>query len=157
MKPVSRAFFKGLIAIIPLTLTLYLMVWLAATAEFALGNIFKFFLPQNWYIKEFGFVLGIIVVFFFGNFLESHAFLRLFNSFEHLMFQIPIVKSIYSAIRDFTALFSREQKGKFEQVVLVNVPHGKGQQIGFVTVSELEQAPNSFIKDDQIAVFLPFS
>jgi uncharacterized membrane protein len=157
MKPISRTFFKGLIAIIPLVLTLYLLIWLAATAEFALGNIFKFFLPQSWYIKGFGFVLGLVVVLLFGNFLDSRAFRGLFNRLEELMFQIPVVKSIYSAIRDFTSLFSSEQKGKFEQVVLVNVPHGKGQQIGFITVSDIDENHSSFINDDQIAVFLPFS
>lgn len=68
-----------------------------------------------------------------------------------------MVKSIYSAIRDFTSLFSGKQTGKFKQVVLVNVPHGKGQQIGFITVSDIEENPNSFITDDQVAVFLPFS
>ena len=157
MKPVSRTFFTGLIAIIPLALTLYLLLWLAVTAEFALGNIFKFFLPDSWYIKGLGFVLGLVVVFFFGNFLESRTFRRLFNIFEGLVIQIPIVKSIYSAIRDFISLFSGEQKGKFKQVVLVNVPHGKGQQIGFITVSDFEEISHSFIADDQVAVFLPFS
>jgi uncharacterized membrane protein len=157
MKPVSRTFFKGLIAIIPLTLTLYLLLWLASTAEFALGNIFKFFLPDNWYIKGFGFVLGLVVVFFFGNFLESRTFRRLFNIFEELVIQIPVVKSIYSTIRDFTSLFSGKQKGKFKQVVLVNVPQGRGQQIGFITVSDIEENFHSFITDDQVAVFFPFS
>ncbi|MEQ1559664.1 MAG: DUF502 domain-containing protein [Methyloglobulus sp.] len=157
MKPISRTFFKGLIAIIPLVLTLYLLIWLAATAEFALGNIFKFFLPQSWYIKGFGFVLGLAVVLLFGNFLDSRAFRKLFNIFEELVTQIPVVKSIYSAFRDFTSLFSGKQTGKFKQVVLVNVPHGKGQQIGFITVSDIEESPNSFITNDQIAVFLPFS
>ena len=157
MKPISRTFFRGLIAIIPLVLTLYLLLWLAATAEFALGNIFKFFLPQSWYIKGFGFVLGLGVVLLFGNFLDSRAFRRLFNIFEELVAQIPVVKSVYSAIRDFTSLFSGKQTGKFKQVVLVNVPHGKGQQIGFITVSDIEENSQSFISDDQVAVFLPFS
>jgi uncharacterized membrane protein len=134
-----------------------LLIWLAATAEFALGNIFKFFLPQSWYIKGFGFVLGLVVVLFFGNFLDSQAFRKLFKIFEELVAQIPVVKSIYSAIRDFTSLFSGKQAGKFKQVVLVNVPHGKGQQIGFITVSDIEENSQSFITDDQIAVFLPFS
>lgn len=157
MKPITKTFFKGLIAIIPLTLTLYLLVWLAGTAEFALGNIFKFFLPDSWYIKGSGFVLGLAVVFFFGNFLNSQTFLRIFNLFEELVIQIPVVKSLYSAIRDFLALFSGEQKGKFKQVVLVNVPHGQGQQIGFITVSDFEEGSHPFIADDQVAVFLPFS
>jgi uncharacterized membrane protein len=156
MKPVSKTFLKGLIAIIPITLTLYLLFWLAGTAELALGNIFKFFFPDSWYIKGLGFVLGLAVVFVFGQFLESQAFRRLFNTFEELIIQIPIVKTIYTAIRDFISLFSGEQKGKFKQVVLVTVPHGNGQQIGFITVSDYEEYSN-FIGDDQIAVFLPFS
>ena len=157
MKPITKTFFKGLIAIIPLTLTLYLLVWLAGTAEFALGNIFKFFLPNSWYIKGSGFVLGLAVVFFFGNFLNSQTFLKVFNLIEELVIQIPIVKSLYTAIRDFLALFSGEQKGKFKQVVLVNVAHGQGQQIGFITVSDFEEGSHPFIADDQVAVFLPFS
>jgi len=157
MKPISSTFFKGLIAIIPLVFTLYLLLWLASTAEFALGNIFKFFLPERWYIKGLGFVLFLPLIYFFGGFLDSRAFRRLFNTFEELLIQIPVFKSIYGAIRDFTSLFSGKQKGKFKQVVLVNVPHGNGQQIGFITVSDFEGLSNSFIADDQVAVFLPFS
>jgi len=65
MRPISRTFFKGLIAIIPITLTVYLLFWLASTAELALGKIFTFFFPESWYIKGMGFVLGLVVVFFF--------------------------------------------------------------------------------------------
>jgi uncharacterized membrane protein len=49
MTPISKTFLKGLIAIIPITLTLYLLFWLAGTAESALGNIFKFFFPDSWH------------------------------------------------------------------------------------------------------------
>ena len=65
MKPISKTFFKGLIAIIPFTLTLYLLFWFAGTAELALGNIFKFFFPDSWYIKGLGFVLGLACSVFF--------------------------------------------------------------------------------------------
>ena len=157
MKPVSKIFFKGLIAIIPLTLTLYLLLWFAGTAELALGNIFKFFFPDSWYIKGLGFVLGLPLVFFFGAFLGSLTFRRLFNKLEELVIQIPVVKSVYTTIRDFSSLFSSKNKGKFKQVVLVNVPPGNGQQIGFITVSDFEEVLHTFIADDQIAVYLPFS
>jgi uncharacterized membrane protein len=155
MKPISKTFLKGLIAIIPITLTLYLLFWLAGTAELALGNIFKFFFPDSWYIKGLGFVLGLAVVFFVGGFLESQTFRRRFNNVEQLVIQIPVVKTIYTAIRDFISLFSSEQKGKFKQVVLVNVPPGDRQQIGFITVSDFETY--TFIANNQVAVFLPFS
>jgi len=157
MKPNSKTFFKGLIAIIPLILTLYLLLWLADTAELVLGNIFKFFFPDSWYIKGLGVVIGLAIAFFFGGFLESRTFLRVFNSFEELVLQVPVVKSLYTSIRDFISLFSSENKGKFKQVVLVNVPPGNGQQIGFITISDFEELSHTFIADDQVAVFLPFS
>jgi uncharacterized membrane protein len=157
MKPISKTFLKGLIAIIPITLTLYLLFWLAGTAELALGNIFKFFFPDSWYITGLGFVLGLAVVFFVGTFLESETFGRRFNNVERLMIKIPVVTTIYTAIRDFTSLFGHEQKGKFKQVVLVNVPPGNRQQLGFITVSDSEERSYTFIGDNQVAVFLPFS
>lgn len=157
MRPIGKTFLKGLIAIIPITLTFYLLFWLAGTAELALGNIFKFFFPDSWYIQGLGFVLGLAVVFFVGRFLESQAFRRRFNNVEQLVIKIPVVKTIYTAIRDFTSLFSSEQKGKFKQVVLVNVPPGNRQQIGFITVSDAEERSYTFIADNQVAVFLPFS
>jgi len=157
MKPISKIFFKGLIAIIPLIFTLYLLFWLAGTVELALGNIFKFIFPDSWYIRGLGVVLGIPLVIFFGAFLESLTFRSLFNNLEELVIQIPVVKSIYTTIRDFSLLFSSKNKGKFKQVVLVNVRPGNGQQIGFITVSDVGEASPAFITDDQIAVFLPFS
>ena len=157
MKPISKTFFRGLIAIIPFTLTVYLLFWFAGTIELSLGNIFKFFFPDSWYIKGLGFVLGIPLVFFFGVFLESRAFRSWFDNFEELVLQIPIIKSVYTTIRDFLSLFSSKNRGKFKQVVLVNVPPGNSQQIGFITVSDVEEFLPAFIADDQIAVFLPFS
>ncbi len=157
MKPISRTFFKGLIAIIPITLTISLLFWMAGTAEFALGKIFKLFFPDSWYIKGMGFVLGLIVVFFFGGFLESQIFRRMFHLFEELIFQIPLVKSIYTAIRDISSLFSSENQGKFEQVVLVKTASGNIQQIGFITASSIEETSPTFITEDQVVVFVPFS
>jgi uncharacterized membrane protein len=134
-----------------------LLAWLAGTAEFVLGNIFKFFLPDSWYIRGLGFMLGLVVVFFLGSFLGSRTFRRRFIIFEELVIQIPIVKTIYTAIRDFILLFSSEQKGKFKQVVLVNMLPSNSQQIGFITVSSLEEHPHAFIANTKVAVFLPFS
>ena len=157
MKPIIKIFIKGLIAIIPFTLTVYLLFWFAGTVELALGNIFMFFFPDSWYIKGLGFLLGLPVIFFFGGFLESRTFRSLFDNFEEFILQIPVIKSVYTTIRDFSSLFSSKNKGKFKQVVLVNVSPGNGKQIGFITVSDFEEVLQTFIADDQIAVFLPFS
>lgn len=64
---------------------------------------------------------------------------------------------MYTAIRDFSSLFSSENKGKFKQVVLVNVTPDNSQQIGFITVSDFDEVLHPFISDDQVVVYLPSS
>lgn len=156
-KITTRTFFKGLIAIIPIVLTLYLLIWLAGTAEYVLGNIFKFFFPDSWYVKGLGFLLGIAVVILMGIFLESQTFRRFFGKFEKLFSQIPVVKTVYGFFKDFLMLFSEEQKGKFQQVVLVRFPTAQAQQLGFITVSSFKDMPYDFFAENEIAVFIPFS
>jgi len=157
MKSPRITFFKGLIAVIPLIFTLYLLFWFVGTLEVTLGYVFTFIFPDSWYIRGFGVALAIPLVFSFGYFLESRSFRKVFNTFEAQLIQIPFIKNIYTAIRDFTSLFSRENKGKFKQVVLVNTPIGNSQQIGFITVPDFEDTSHTFISDDQIAVYIPFS
>ena len=115
MKPISKTFFKGLIASIPFTFTLYLLFWFAEIAELSLGNIFKFFFPDSWYIKGVGFMLRLPVIYFFGGFMESRTFRSLFDNFEELVLQIPVIKNVYTAIRDFSSLFQAKTKGNLNR------------------------------------------
>jgi len=156
MKQISKTFLKGLIAVVPITVTLYLLYWLAVTAELVLGNIFKVFLPHNWYIHGLGFVSGLGVVFFVGGFLESVTINDLFRKAEQYVLRIPVVKSIYTAIRDLISVFSSDP-GKLNQVVLVDVPASGGKQIGFITRSDFPEFSDEFNADEQVAVYLPFS
>jgi uncharacterized membrane protein len=157
MKQISKTFLKGLIAVVPITITFYLLFWLAVTAELVLGNIFKFFLPTNWYVEGFGFVLGLAVIFFVGGFLESETIEKYFQRAEQYIVQVPVIKSIYTAIRDFISIFSNERGKKLRQVVLIDVPAGGGKQVGFITSSDFPQFSSAIDIDDQIAVYLPFS
>ena len=157
MKQISKTFLKGLIAVVPITVTLYLLYWLAVTAELVLGNIFKVFLPNNWYIEGLGVVSGLAAVFFVGGFLESEIIHRLFRKAEQYVFQIPVVKSIYTTIRDLISVFSSDPGKELNQVVLVDVPATGGKQIGFITRSDFPEFSDEFNADEQVAVYLPFS
>ena len=155
MKISGQIFIKGLIAIVPITFTLYLLIWLWVTAELILGNIFKSIFPDSWYFRGLGFVLIFAVIISVGNFLESYTFSQLFHKFEKVFTSIPVIRTIYKTVRDFLSLFSGQQKDKFKQVVTVDTPYGK--LIGFITVSDLEKLASDFNGKSEIAVFLPFS
>ncbi len=157
MKPIIKIFFKGLIAIIPIIFTLYLLLHFTDIIELVLEDIFTFIFPESWYIKGLGFLLALPLIFFFGGFLESRTFRSLFDYFEELVLQIPVIKSVYAAIREFSSLFSSKNRLKFKQVVLVNVPPGNSQQIGFITVSDFDEVLHTIISDNQVVVYLPSS
>lgn len=158
MKQITKTFLKGLLAVVPITLTLYLLYWLAVTAEVVLGNIFKVFLPNNWYIHGLGFASGLAAVFFVGGFLESENIHRLFRQAEQYVVRVPVVKSIYTTIRDLISVFSSDPGKELTQVVLVDIPASGGKQIGFITCSDFSGFSDQLNEmDGQVAVYLPFS
>ena len=74
---------------------------------------------------------------------------------EDLLLRVPVVKTVYSAIRDMTRLVNTDKKkGDLDRVVTVDV--GLGKLIGFVTQ---EHANTLGIGggDDLVAVYLPMS
>lgn len=157
MKFISRNILAGLLAILPVVLTLYLLYWFAVTAENALGGMIRLFLPETMYWPGMGLVTALLVVFSVGLLMHAYVFRRLFTSVEQLLYHMPLIKTVYRAIRDFFDYFSPSRKREFEQVVAVNIGDTGMQVIGFVTQAIPEQLPEDFRSEDSILVYLPLS
>ena len=157
MKFISRNILTGLVAILPIALTLYLLYWLAVTAETALGGMIRLFLPELMYWPGMGLVATILVMFLVGLLMHAYVFQRLFARGERLLYHTPLIKTVYRAIRDFFDYFSPSSKKEFEQVVAVNIGDTGMQVIGFVTQAIPERLPEDFRDEDSILVYLPLS
>jgi len=157
MKFISRNILAGLAAILPIVLTLYLLYWFAVTAETALGGMIRLFLPEPMYWPGMGLVAALLVVFVLGLLMHAYVFRRLFARGERLLYHMPLIKTVYRAIRDFFDYFSPSSKKEFEQVVAVNIGDTGMQVIGFVTQAIPERLPEDFRGEDSILVYLPLS
>jgi len=157
MKFISRNILAGLAAILPIVLTLYLLYWFAVTAETALGGMIRLFLPEPMYWPGMGLVAALLVVFVLGLLMHAYVFRRLFARGERLLYHMPLIKTVYRAIRDFFDYFSPSSKKEFEQVVAVNIGDTGMQVIGFVTQTIPERLPEDFRGEDSILVYLPLS
>ena len=157
MKFISRNILTGLAAILPIVLTLYLLYWFAVTAETALGGMIRLFLPEPMYWPGMGLVAALLVVFVLGLLMHAYVFRRLFARGERLLYHMPLIKTVYRAIRDFFDYFSPSSKKEFEQVVAVNIGDTGMQVIGFVTQAIPERLPEDFRGEDSILVYLPLS
>ena len=63
LKSMSKTFLTGLITILPVVLTVYLLYWLVVSAETALGNAIRLVLPEDLYWPGMGTIAGLLVVF----------------------------------------------------------------------------------------------
>jgi uncharacterized membrane protein len=154
---ISRNILTGLVAILPVLLTLYLIYWLAVSAESMLGNVIRLMLPEHLYWPGMGLITGLAVVFVVGLLMQAYVVQRLFARGELLFYHTPVIKSVYRAIRDFFDYFAPTRKKEFKQVVAVSIGDTGMQVIGFVTQANSEHMPEDFREEGSLLVYLPLS
>jgi uncharacterized membrane protein len=156
MRTIWNTMLKGLVAILPIGLTVYLVYWLAVTAERLFSRALKPLLPEAAYWPGMGLLAGLVVLYLAGLAVNAYVVRRALRIGDHLFARIPVVKTIYVAIRDFMRFFpSSGQGGDLKRVVLV--PFGPGKAIGFVTAESSAALGLQPGAADAVAVYLPMS
>jgi uncharacterized membrane protein len=153
----GRNVLTGLVTILPLTLTFYILYWLVVSSESALGSLIRMVLPDDLYRPGMGVVAGLAVIFIIGLLMHAYVVQRLFAMGEQLFYRMPMIRTVYRAIRDFIDYFSPSAKREFDQVVAVSIGNTGMEVIGFVTQAEPAQLPEDFRGDDCVLVYIPLS
>jgi uncharacterized membrane protein len=154
LKALGGILLKGLVTILPISLTVYFLYWLSVTTESLLSKPIKA-LVGDAYWPGMGLVTGFLLLFVVGLAVNAFLVRRVLGLGEELLLRVPVVKTVYSAIRDMTRLVNTDKKkGELDRVVTVDV--GFCKLIGFVTQ---EHANTLGIGGaaDMIAVYLPMS
>jgi uncharacterized membrane protein len=151
----SSIFLRGLVVILPIVLTAALVWWLAASAEHRLGGLIRELLPGWTYWPGLGIALGVAIVFAAGILVHDPVTRWVLGHVDALLQRIPLVKSIYLAIRDIAAYMSQDGKAGFKQVVAVRVQDMR--LIGFVTTEGLPGLAAQDPADPIVGVYLPMS
>lgn len=128
VKNLSAIFWKGLAALVPITVTLYALYWILVTGESLLRRL----VPDPIYFPGAGLALGVLIVFVFGILMHLFLFERLVHLGSALLNRIPLVKSIYSALQDFFAYLGHRSTEELSRVVRVAIAPDV-HLIGFVT------------------------
>src|SRR5690606_17143783 len=122
MKNLSKYFIRGLIAILPVALTLYLLyiflAWSETLAYTVLGPIFG-----DIYVPGMGLAVAVLLIIALGYLLSLRRIRRMVTIFELPFNNIPVVKSIYSSVKSFADYFSPGGGSQgAQQVVLLRPP-----------------------------------
>lgn len=153
MKHLYQYFFRGLLTFLPLGLTVYVLyLFIVWTEGIAMRMIRPFI--GDFYLPGLGIFLGVGLILLLG-FLVSQPFSTRLVAWLELPFtNLPVVKSIYSSLKNFADYFSPHQKDS-QQVVLLRIPGQALNMVGLVTRQNMRGLPSPMGELDQVAVYLP--
>ncbi|MDU4959799.1 MAG: DUF502 domain-containing protein [Sporomusaceae bacterium] len=151
MKSISKYFLNGLIVIVPIAITVFVVVQIFALAENILGR----HLPQSIHFPGIGLVAVVLLLVLTG-WLSSHwLLLRLLQWGERLAGSIPLVKFIYNSVKQISiALF--ESQRLLKNAVLVPYPHQGVKALGFL-MPEISPSLSRHFTEEHVCVFVPLS
>jgi len=156
MKRLTTILMKGLAAVLPIGLTLYAVWWLARTAEGLMRGAITLIVPPEQYRPGMGILAGLLLLFIVGSVVNAYIVRRAIAVWEEFLGRIPLVKTVYSAVRDVTRLLpSGEGRRDLQSVVVWRV--GEARFLGFVTRDDLPELEKQAGGIDLVAVYFPLS
>lgn len=155
MKQINQIFFKGLIVVLPITLTFYLLFWASLKVESLFGSGLQLLMGRDFYIPGLGIVLTVVFILMVGLLVNNYITGRFFAWLTRTLEKVPLIKVIYNPLKDLMALIPgrSNEKEKPRRVVLVQLDGLGVEVLGLVTREEL----NEINSQDKITVYVPFS
>ncbi len=152
-----RYFITGLLIWVPLGITLWVLNLIVGTMDQTLLLV-----PERWRTESFlgihipglGVILTLAVVLFTGvlaaNFIGQH----LVNFWEHLLSRIPIVRSIYSSVKQVSDTLLSGSGQSFRKALLVQYPREGCWTVAFQTGMAAKEI-HDHVGEELVAVFIP--
>ena len=144
MKKIINYFLQGLLYIVPITVTLYVVVWTFQKID----GILPFQFPGL------GLIIIISLITIIG-FLGSAVITSPINAFfQNLLKRAPLLKTIYSSVKDLMNTFVGNKKGFSEPVLVKIYENSTIESIGFITNEDVETLN---IAKGKVLVYMPHS
>ncbi|HEY4325825.1 MAG TPA: DUF502 domain-containing protein [Mucilaginibacter sp.] len=160
MKKIARAllnyFIKGLLIVVPLGAAFFLIFWAVSSIDNAL-NLSEILWPDSkggkpMYVPGLGILNVLVVIFIAGVLVTNVVTDPIKRWFNRWLNRLPLLKFLYSSIKDLTEAFVGEEK-KFNEPVVVEVNEFGLKKIGFLVQKDLE----SLNLPGEVAVYFPYS
>lgn len=156
MKSLTNILMKGLAAVLPIALTLYVVWWLVRTIESQMRGLLTLIVPPEQYRPGMGILVGLLLLFAVGSVVNAYIVRRAISVWDEFLERIPLVKTVYSAFRDIARLLpSGQNKRDLQSVVIWHV--GEARLLGFVTRDDLPELEKQAGGVDLVAVYFPLS
>jgi len=153
----KKYFITGLLVLVPLVVTFWVLSGLIEVLDEA-----WLLLPEDWRPKElFGFstaglgaLLTLGVIFLTGVVATNFFGQQLIMLWEALVSRVPVVKSIYSSVKQVSDTIFSDSGNAFRQALLVEYPRKGAWTVAFLTGAPGGDVSNH-LTGDFVSVYVP--
>ncbi len=158
MSQLRKIFISGLVSFLPIVLSIYVITSVLGLVENFLGQYIRLVLPNGSYIPGLGFMATVLLILLSGFLVNNFMTGALIEKIQEKLTEIPLIKIIYSPLRDLMNLFAKGQEQRtLQKVVLVHLTPNH-TVIGLVTRESFDDLGVKLVfKNDRIAVYIPMS
>ncbi|HMZ86983.1 MAG TPA: DUF502 domain-containing protein [Giesbergeria sp.] len=157
MAPLRKWLFTGLLVIVPGAITISVLHWIVGMLDQTLQ-----ILPQAWHpdrllgfhIPGFGVLLTLLILLVVGATTSNFAGRKLVAWGDHLVSRIPVVRSIYSSVKQVSDTLFSESGNAFRTAVLVQWPREGVWTVAFVTGAPSGEVA-AYLRDEFVSVYVP--
>jgi uncharacterized membrane protein len=157
MAAIRRWLLAGLLVLVPLAVTVWLLNWIIGTLDQTLQ-----ILPGDWHpdkllgihIPGFGVLLALAIILTIGAIATNFFGKKLVRWWDALLSRIPIVRSIYSSVKQVSDTLFSENGNAFRKALLVQWPREGVWTIAFQTGTPGGDVANH-LSGDYMSVYVP--
>jgi len=154
---IKKYFFTGLLVLVPLIITVWVLATLINTLDQSL-----LLLPAAWRPKEFlgqdipgfGVLLTLLTIFVTGLIATNIFGQQLIVLWEGMLTRVPVVKSIYSSVKQVSDTLFSDSGNAFRKALLVQFPREGAWTIAFQTGTPGGDVANH-LPGDYVSVYVP--
>ena len=150
-------FLTGLLVILPIFITAYVIRFLIQAMDVILKYVPAQYLPDTYlpfHIPGIGLILVIIIILAVGVLFRNLAGRKVVHFWENMVHRIPLVRILYSGVKQLLESFFLQQNDAFKRVALLEYPRRGVYVIGFIT-GESKGEIQSKTDKNMMNVFVP--
>lgn len=158
MAALRKWLLAGLLVIVPVAITIAVLRWIIDTLDQTL-----LILPEAWqpdkligfHIPGFGVLLTLAILLIVGATASNFFGRKLVSLGDRVVTRIPVVRSIYSSVKQVSDTLFSESGNAFRTAVLVQWPRPDVWTIGFVTGAPGGDVVNYLRGEEYLSVYVP--
>lgn len=153
----KKYFITGLLVLVPLLITVWVLKTLIGVMDQSLLLLPVAWRPEAQFglaIPGIGAILTLLIIFFTGLVATNIFGRQLILIWEGILARVPVVKSIYSSVKQVSDTLFSDSGNAFRKALLVQFPHTGSWTIGFQTGTPGGDVANH-LQGDYVSVYVP--